>query len=161
MNLRGAVLCLEPGSVRLNFGDTPAARRGPIRGVGQTIQRALVTSFRAGGVRYETRASCGASPASTLVLIDVRYLNPKNYVGFGDPAYSYTLSLQVGPGQERPAAATAKNTAIQFVSSWSDIHSEARTGKTVTTMLAALGRTQAQDLVRAWRKDNPGPQGRS
>lgn len=155
VNLRGAVLCLDPTSVRLNIEDTPAARRGPVQAVGQAVRRALVTSLKAGGVRYETRASCRGSPASTLVLIDVRYLNPKNYVGFGDPAYSYTLSLQVGPGPGRPAAATGKNTAVQFASSWSDIHSEARTKQSVATMLTALGKTQAQDLMRAWRKDNP------
>lgn len=155
VNLRGAVLCLDPTSVRLNVEDTPAARQAPIRAVSRTIHRALVTALKAGGVRYAARASCRGSPASTLVLIDVRYLNPKNYVGFGDPAYSYTLSLQVGPGPERPAPAAAKNTAIQFASSWSDIHSEARTKQSVATMLAALGKTQAQDLVRAWRKDNP------
>lgn len=161
VNLKGAVLCLDPTSVRLSFEDTPAARLGPIRGIGQTVNRVMVNTLKAAGVPYQVQSSCRKSPAFTLILVNVRYLNPRNYVGFGDPAYSYTLSLQVGPAEGSPAAATAKNTAIQFASSWSDIHSEARTGKPVAKMLAVLGQTQAQDLVRAWKKDNPKASGGS
>lgn len=161
VNLRGARPCLDSTSVRLSLSGTPAARRGPIRKVGLGLGGLVSAALRAGGVPHETRASCRDSAAYTLVMLDVRYLDPRQYVGFGNPAYSYLLSLQVGPGAGRPVPAAARTTAIQFSSVWSDIHSESRTGQPVARMLSALGRTQAQDLVRAWRGDNPGRQGGS
>lgn len=155
VNLRGAVLCLDPAAVELRFEETPAERQRQLRGVRETLRASLLRGLWAGGVRHETRASCRKSLASTRVVINVRYLNPKTYVGFGDPAYSYTLGMQVGSPGGRPAASPAKTPPIGFASSLSDIHSEARTKQPLAKMLAALGQTQAQDLVRAWQKANP------
>lgn len=158
VNLRGAVLCLDPASVQLRFEDTPAARQEPVRVVKDTLSRSLTAGLRAGRVRHEVRASCLGHVAPVRILAEVRYLNPRNYVGFGDPAYSYTLTVRVGSPGGFPASGVLAP-VIQFASSLSDIHSEARTGKSVANLLTGLGQVQVQDLVRAWQKDNPQPQG--
>ncbi|MEW6422043.1 MAG: hypothetical protein AB1511_10000 [Deinococcota bacterium] len=155
VNLRGAVLCLDSTSVQLRFEGLSAAQQRPLAALRDTLNRVLVQAFQAAHVRYETRASCQKSPAFTRVLVEVRYLNPKTYVGFGDPAYAYTLRLEVGTAGATVGAVSSKNAAIQFASAWSDIHSEGSTKKSLAETLTALGQEQARDLAHAWQHGNP------
>lgn len=154
-HLHGAVLCLDATSVQLRFEGLSAAQQRPLITRRDALNRALLGVFRTAHVRHETRASCQTSQAFTRVLVEVRYLNPKTYVGFGDPAYAYTLRMAVGPAEARAGTSASKRPAIQFASAWSDIHSEGNTKKPLSGVLTALGQEQARDLARAWQHDNP------
>lgn len=160
VHLRGAVLCLDPTSVQVRFVGVAAARQRQAGSLRPALNTALRQTLQAGRVRHQARASCRQHPAFTRVVVEVRYLNPRNYAGFGDPAYSYVLNVHVGvpnvsAGHALPGVGSAPPRNIYFASSWNDIHSEARTGQRVEAALTALGREQAGDLVRAWRQANP------
>lgn len=148
VQLRGAVLCVDPSSAAVKFVGVPAARQRQAARLRPALHAALLGALRAGRVRHEVRASCGQHRGVTRLQVEVRYLDPETYVGFGDPAYSYVMGLRVGLTGVGAASPS-------FSSSWNDIHSEARTGRTFEAALGTLGRVQAQDLVRAWRQVNP------
>lgn len=150
--LRGAVLCLDASSVAVKFVGVPAARQRQASRLRPDLHAALLGALRAGRVRHEVRASCRQRPAPTRLVVEIRYLDPQHYAGFGDPAYSYVMGLRVGL---LGVGARPLGTSPFFTSSWNDIHSEARSRQTFETALRALGRVQAQDLVRAWRQANP------
>jgi len=152
IQLRGAVLCLDASSVAVKFVGVSAARQRKASPLRPALHAALVGALRKGRVRHELRASCRQRPAPTRLVVEVRYLDPKNYVGFGDPAYSYVMGLRVGLAG---VGGGPLGNSPFFTSSWNDIHSEARTGKSFETALRALGQVQAQDLVRAWQQANP------
>ncbi|GGK43934.1 hypothetical protein GCM10008955_42090 [Deinococcus malanensis] len=154
-DLRGARLCLDSSSVQLRFHDIPAARQHKARTLKNTLHTTLTSALKHAGVPYETRTACQKNLAYTQLLTDVRYLNPKNYQGFGDPAYSYSLRVTVGSSAVTAAAQRGARTKIHYASVLNDIHSEARTKQSFEQFLGALGREQSRHLVLAWRKHNP------
>lgn len=146
--LRQVTLCTAPSSVRVVFGDmaSPGQRQAQVR-LERALQAALGRGLQTAGVRRRPQTSCARSDAGVRLVAQVRYLNPKTYVGFGDPAYSYSLSLTVArPGTAGP----------RFVASHSDIHSESRTGRSFETEVVRWGAELLDDLATAWRKANPG-----
>lgn len=160
VNLRGAALCLDAASVQVRYEGVPPARQRQASGLEPALHTVVRQVLQAGRVRHQTRGSCRQHPAYTRVVVEVRYLDPKNYVGFGDPAYAYVLNLHVGLPNVLPVVGGGTATNLYFASSWNDIHSEKRTGKSVESALTALGRVQAGDLVRAWLQANPRSQAR-
>ncbi|MBB5233528.1 hypothetical protein [Deinococcus budaensis] len=150
VQLRGAVLCLDPSSAAVTFVGVPAARQRQASRLRPALYAALLGALREGRVRHEVRASCRQHRGATRLSVEVRYLDSRTYIGFGDPAYSYVMGLRVGLAGGGGGAASPA-----FASSWNDIHSERRTGQAFEAALGALGRVQARDLTRAWRQANP------
>ncbi|GBF04641.1 hypothetical protein DAERI_020238 [Deinococcus aerius] len=155
-DLRGVTLCLDPASVGVTFEELAPARAARARQeIEPALRQSLGSALKAAGVRHEVRASCTGQPGMTRWEADVRYLNPRNYVGFGDPAYSYQVFLFVGDPASVQLSAPGAGSARGFAVDWADIHSESRTGQPFEPVVLRWGEEQMRDLVVAWRRDNP------
>lgn len=155
-DLRGVTLCLDPVSTRVAFEELAPARAARARReIEPALRQSLGSALKAAGVRHEVRASCTGQPGVIRLEENVRYLNPRNYVGFGDPAYSYQVTLVVGDQVALHAANQPAGSARGFEVAWADIHSESRTGQPFEPVMVGWGEEQMRDLVVAWRRDNP------
>lgn len=155
-DLRGVTLCLDPASVQVTFEEMAPARAARARGeIESALTQSLGSALKAAWVRHEVRASCEGRPGLTRLQADVRYLNPRNYVGFGDPAYSFQVILIVGDLAALQGTAQSAGAARGFEVDWADIHSESRTGQPFEPVVLGWGEEQVRDLVVAWRRDNP------
>lgn len=156
-DLGRVALCTAASSVRVVFEDMGSwgqhlAKPRLERALRQRLNDALAKA----GVARVRSASCQSRDAALQLVANVRYLDPKHYVGFGDPAYSYSLSLSV-----TRAPLVAGKTALRFAAGHSDIHSETRTGRKFEGVVAEWGAELVGDLAQAWRKANPGATSRA
>ncbi|WP_102124862.1 hypothetical protein [Deinococcus planocerae] len=158
-DLRGTTLCLDPASVGVTFEELAPARAARARQeILPVLQRELPASLSRAGVRHEVRPSCAGRDGLTRLEVGVRFLDPRHYLGFGDPAYSYDVGIRVS----NPASAGASMAGVVgarrgFSSGWADIHSESRTGRPFEEAVVGWGEEQMRDLIAAWRRDNPSP----
>ncbi|MBB5234313.1 hypothetical protein [Deinococcus budaensis] len=156
-DLRGVTLCLDGASVQVKVEEMPSARAAQVqRELASALTQSLTSTLKRAKVRHQVRPSCEGRRGLTHLQAEVRYLNPRTYVGFGDPAYSYQVALRVtDPPASRPGLAQATGTAREFQAAWSDIHSEARTVRAFAPVVAGWGEETVRDLVLVWRRDNP------
>lgn len=150
-DLRQTRLCLDASSVRVHFESmTGAAVRAVKPRLERQLRAALIGELQREGVVRVAAKNCRERDAHLQLTASVRYLDPKQYKGFGDPAYSYGVDLTVsrlktGGGQSTP----------RFAAGTSDIHSEGNTRKKFEAVVTAWGAELAADLSAAWRKANP------
>lgn len=158
-DLRGTTLCMDLASVGVTFEDLSPGRAAQARrAVLPTLRRELPASLERAGVRHEVRPSCAGRDGLTRLQVNVRYLDPRHYVGFGDPAYSYEVGMRVSnPESARSGVAGVVGARRGFSSGWADIHSESRTGRPFEEIVVGWGEEQMRDLIVAWRRDNPTP----
>lgn len=116
------------------------------------LRSAFIRELQRAGVTRIAAVSCAGRDARVQLLANVRYLNPKQYQGFGDPAYSYSVHLTVARKQTPGGKSTPRFTAMT-----SDIHSEAQTRRKFEIVVAEWGAELAGDLSEAWQKANPKP----
>ena len=160
IHLAGQTLCLAPTSVALDFEEMDAARQAAARnGLLQTLRTDLTRVLSTANVNLEERASCADADAFVLLTVWVRYLDPRTYIGFGEDAYSYDLSLQVGT-LEDVLGAESESTPVtlqdlRFAASAGDIHSEGETGAPFEEALEAQAAPLIGTLAAAWWEDNP------
>ena len=147
--LGGSVLCLDPGSVQLSVQNVlrphPEAVRAALL---EDLTRALHADLTRSHVPFEPRASCRNQSAYAQLLVEVRYLDPQNYVGFGDPAYSYSVYVRVLDLRTPPSI-------DRFVAGYDDIHSEGRSHRPFEGVLRSWGAEEIRDLAVAWHTTNP------
>ncbi len=147
--LGGSVLCLDPASVEVTVQDLqrphPAAVRAALL---QDLTRTLRADLTRSRVPTKSRPSCQGDAAYTQLAVEVRYLNPRNYVGFGDPAYSFSLYARVMDLRTDPIT-------YRFVSGYDDIHSEGRTHQPFEGALRTWGAEEVRDVAVAWHTTNP------
>ncbi len=162
IHLAGQTLCLSPASVDVVFEEVDEARRGAARErLLRTLRAELGRVLTAADVGLEEQASCAGADAFVLLTVGVRYLDPRTYIGFGELAYSYDLSLAVGTLEteslEEDASASAPETLrdLRFAASAGDIHSEGETGVTFEEALEAQATPLIGSLSAAWWEDNP------
>lgn len=156
-DLRGLTLCLDPAAVRVTFEELPPGRAAQARpAIFPVLQRALPAALERAGVRHEVRPSCEGRDGLTRLQVKIRYLDPRAYIGFGDPAYSYDVAMRVtNPESAGASVAGVVGARRGFSSGWADIHSESRTGRPFEEVVVGWGEEQVRDLVVAWRRDNP------
>ena len=156
IHLARQTLCVAPASVVLNFEGVDEARQAAAR---ETLLRTLGAELRgvlaAANVGVEERASCADADAFVLLVAGVRYLDPRSYIGFGEEAYSYDLSLRVGALESGAAAETPELRDLRFAASAGDIHSEGETGEPFEGALEAQAVPLFKSLAAAWWEDNP------
>lgn len=116
------------------------------------LTQSLGSVLKAAGVHYEAQASFKGRPGLTRLQAAIRYLNPRPYVGFGDPVYSFRMILIVGDLAALQGTAQPAGTARRFEVNWADIHSESRAGQPFEPVVLEWGRSR---LVVTWRRDNP------
>ena len=161
IHLAGQTLCLAPISVALDFEEIDAARQAAARnGLLQTLRTDLTNVLYAANVDLEEQTSCADAASFVLLTVWVRYLDPRTYIGFGEDAYSYDLSLQVGALEKDALAAGAEDTPVtlqdlRFAASAGDIHSEGETGAPFEEALEAQAAPLIGTLAAAWWEDNP------
>ena len=161
IHLAGQTLCLAPTSVIFDFEEMDAARQAAARdGLVQTLRADLTNVLSAANVNLEERATCADADAFVLLTVWVRYLDPRTYIGFGEDAYSYDLSLQVGALAEDALAAGSGDAPVplqnlRFAASAGDIHSEGETGAPFEEAVEAQAAPLIGTLAAAWWEDNP------
>lgn len=164
--LTGTRPCVDARSLELVFEGLDAERRARARAVLHADLGGMPAALlSAAGVALERAHACLSGSDALRLRAEVRYLDPERYRGFGDPAYSYTLTLRVGPppGVESGAESGAELgvepdgdvLAPAFVAGRSDIHSEPRDGGPFERQLAWAARELLADLALAWHDDNP------
>ena len=143
--LAGTTLCLDPLSVQVEV-------TGP-RGEEQTapLTHELRRRLEVALTRVEVRPSCFGHPATLLLNLDARYLDPKTYVGFPENAHTYVVSAQVGRLAETDDLVL---TELLYSTSTSDIISVEENRELLEVASPTLS-----ELAQAWRRDNIIPVG--
>ncbi|GHF58468.1 putative copper export protein [Deinococcus metalli] len=148
LTLSGVPLCTDPQSVRLTFDGVDAGRANRARRALQPFLAQLMQgTLPRSGVTVDRRAACASPAGRTRLSVDVRYLDPQRYVGFGGAAYTLTVRLQVLPP-------TPGESTRAFLADWTGIHSEERVGVPFEAALLTHSREAVQTLIRTWRRDN-------
>ena len=161
IHLAGQTLCLAPTSVALDFEEMDAARQAAARnGLLQTLRTVLTRVLSTANVNLEERASCADADAFVLLTVWVRYLDPRTYIGFGEDAYSYDLSLQIGALAKDALEVESEDAPValqdlRFAASAGDIHSEGETGAPFEEAVEAQAAPLIGTLAAAWWEDNP------
>jgi hypothetical protein len=93
-HLAGATLCVDSASVQVALNLPSRARTASSQmSMKCDLLKMLTTTLDRGGVAYEVRKRCEGVRDYTVLVADVRYLDPEHYVGFGEGAHNYSLSL--------------------------------------------------------------------
>lgn len=151
-DLRQTRLCLDSSSVRVQFESMTTEAQLAVRPrLERSLRGALIRGLQRENVVRVAAASCVERDAHVQLTASVRYLDPKQYKGFGDPAYSYGVQLTVFRLKSPGAPSTPR-----FAAGTSDIHSEGNTKKKFEVVVSAWGAELAEDLSAAWRQANPG-----
>lgn len=104
-HLAGATFCVYPASVQIAL-DLPSPKRTV--SARETLERDLLgmleDALDRSGVAFDVIDRCTGTSHYTLLVADVRHLDPRTYVGFGKGAHNQSLSLQVGGYTDAPFA---------------------------------------------------------
>lgn len=107
-------------------------------------------------VIHKIKERCTDSHNYTLLVADIRYLGPKTYIGFGEGAYNYTLSLKTSgyadPSSVKRAQGLSTNTYNAFLS---EIYAEGDEGRLFEPFVVSEGSELVQELTAYWWEDNP------
>ncbi|GHF55339.1 hypothetical protein HNQ07_003376 [Deinococcus metalli] len=146
--LGGVTLCVASGGVQVTLEAlTDARQQGALAGLAEDLRQEMTARLERQGVRVARPRWCWGRDGILTVAVNVRYLNPATYRGFGDPAYSYGVQLAVQRRWQRSPP--------RFDAGYTDIHSESRSGRPVRGVVAARAAELTDDLAQAWVKANP------
>lgn len=108
------------------------------------------------GVAYEVKERCTDARDYMLLVADVRYLDPKTYIGFGKQAHNYNLSLQVGGfTAERSPDRVQPLLTNNYDAYLSDIYAEGDEGKPFEPFVVGEGTKLVRGMTAYWWEDNP------
>ena len=142
--LSGTTLCLDPLSVQVEVtGPRGEEQTAPLTG---ELRRRLEVALTRAEVRVEVRPSCFGQPATLLLNLDARYLEPETYVGFPENAHTYAVTAQVGKLAETDTLALE---ALLYSATTSDIVSVEENRELLEVASPTLS-----ELAQAWRRDN-------
>ncbi|THF86288.1 hypothetical protein E7T09_13900 [Deinococcus sp. KSM4-11] len=146
--LGGVTLCVASGVASVTRQDlNGTAQQNALVGLEGELRQVMTARLERRGVRLARPWWCWGQDGVVTVAVNVRYLDPATYRGFGDPAYSYGVGLVV---QRRWQRGTQR-----FTAGYTDIHSEARTGRPVRSVVLDRMAELSDDLARAWINANP------
>ena len=156
-HLAGAQFCVDPASAQAVLDlPSPARAASSRRVLERDLFGALTAALARGGVAYEVRDRCAGAPDYALLVADVRYLDPKTYVGFGDGAHNYTLFLQIGGYRGAAAVRRDRRLPDNRYNAWlSEIYAEGDAGGPFEPFVVGEAARLAGGLAAFWWEDNP------
>ena len=156
-HLAGARFCVDPASAQAVLNLPSPARAASSRKIlERDLLETLTAALARSGVAYEVRDRCAGAPDYTLLVADVRYLDPKTYIGFGDGAYTYTLFLQVGGYRGAAAVRRDGRLLTNRYNAWrSEIYAEGDAGGPFDPFVVGEAARLAGGLAAYWWEDNP------
>lgn len=156
-HLAGATFCVDPASAHVSL-DLPrpqrtASARKVLKG---KLLKMLEATLSRSQVSYRVSDRCADARDYTLLVADIRYLDPKTYVGFGNQAYNYNLFLQVGSYDNAVSVQlTQQLPTDRFNAFVSEIYAEGDEGKPFEPFVVGEGSKLVQGLTAYWWEDNP------
>lgn len=156
-HLVGASFCVDPASVQVAL-DLPSQTRTAAahKVLTRELSEMLETTLDRSQVAFEVRDRCDAATGYTLLVADVHYLDPKNYVGFGKQAHNYNLFLQVGGYDAAASVELVQQLSDNRYNAYlSEIHAEGDEGKPFEPFVIGEGVKLVQGLAAYWWEDNP------
>ena len=156
-HLAGASFCVDPASVQVAL-ELPSRERtaSAQKVLRRDLLKMLETTLDRGGVAYEVKERCTDARDYTLLVADVRYLDPRNYIGFGERAHNYSLFLQVGGYADAPSAQLLEQLPTANYSAYlSEIYAEGDEGKPFEPFVVSEGSRLVQGMTAYWWEDNP------
>lgn len=156
-HLAGATFCVDPASVQVALELPSRERTASARNVlERDLLKMLEATLERGGVAFNVRDRCAGARDYMLLVADVRYLDPRNYVGFGEGAHNYSLSLQVGGYAGAPSAQLLEQLpTINYRAYFGEIYAEGDEGKPFEPFVVSEGSRLVQGMTAYWREDNP------
>lgn len=156
-HLGGTTFCVDPASVQVALELPSRTRTAAAKTIlERDLAQMLRTTLARSGVAFEVRERCAGARDYTLLVAEVRYLDPKSYVGFGKQAHTYTLLLQVGGYAAAPSVALTQQLPSNRYNAWlSEIYAEGDEGRPFEPFVVGEGRKLAQGLTAYWWEDNP------
>lgn len=156
-HLAGASFCVDPASVQVAL-DLPSRERtaSAQKVLERDLLELLETTLDRAGVAFDVRDRCAGARDYTLLVADVRYLDPKSYIGFGKGAHTYSLFLQIGGYTEALSARLLEQLPTTNYSAYlSEIYAEGDEGRPFEPFLVSEGSRLVQGLTAYWWEDNP------
>ena len=156
-HLAGATFCVDPASVQVELELPNRARAESAQTIlERNLTQMLTATLERSGVTFEIQDSCAQATDYTLLVANVRYLDPKNYVGFGKQAHSYALFLQVGGYTSAVSVElTQQLPSNRYTAYLSEIYAEGDEGRPFEPFVVDEGVKVVQALTAYWWEDNP------
>jgi hypothetical protein len=156
-HLSGTTFCVDPASVQVALDLPSPARTASARKLlKRDLLKMLTATLDRSGVTFDVRDRCEGARDYTVLVADVRYLNPENYVGFGEGAHNYSLFLQIGGYADAPSAELLEQLPTTTYSAYlGEIHAEVDEGKPSEPLVVSEGSKLMQGLTAYWWEDNP------
>ena len=154
-HLAGTNFCVDPASVQVVVNlpgpqQTASVQKALKRDFSKTLEATLSRSQ----VAYRVSDRCTDARDYTLLVADVRYLDPETYVGFGARAYNYNLFLQVGE-YDAMSVQTQQLLTDRYNAFLSEIYAEGDQGRPLGQFVVREGSRLVQGLAAYWWEDNP------
>lgn len=156
-HLPGASFCVDPASVQVRLNLPSQERTASAQKVlKRDLLEMLETTLDRAGVAYEVRDRCAGARDYTLLVADVRYLDPETYIDFGKGAHTYSLYLQVGGYTDAASAQLLEQLPTTNYSAYlSEIYAEGDEGKPFEPFVVSEGSRLVQGVTAYWWEDNP------
>jgi len=156
-HLAGASFCVDPASVQVVLdlpGPQPTASAQKV--LKRDLSKMLETALSRSQVAYRVLDRCTDARDYTLLVADVRYLDPETYVGFGTQAYNYNLFLQVGDYDNATSVQRTQQLPTDRYNAFlSEIYVEGDGGGPFEPFVVREGSELVQGLATYWWEDNP------
>lgn len=155
-HLAGMRFCIDPKSVHVALEVPDAARlQASEQLLREELLATLTATLQRSQVAYEALDSCERSEHYLLLVADVRYLDPKVYLGFGDQSYNYNLVLQVGDFVDEGSARELQPLPNgKYDAYLGEIYAETES-RPFEPFVVRQGAQLVNDLGAYWWEDNP------
>lgn len=156
-HLADATFCVDPASVQVVL-DLPSPERtaSAQKVLKPDLMKMLTATLDRSQVAYEVKERCTDARDYILLVADVRYLDPRNYSGFGEGAHNYNLFLQIGGYTDAPSVQLLEQLSTNNYSAYlGEIYAEGDEGKPFEPLVVSEGSRLVQGLTAYWWQDNP------
>ena len=156
-HLAGTNFCVDPASVQVVL-DLPGPQQpaSTQKALKRDLSKMLEAALSSSQVSYRVLNSCADVRDYTLLVADVRYLDPETYVGFGEQAYNYNLFLQVGDYDDAASVQRTQQLPTDRYNAFlSEIYVEGDEGRPFEPFVVREGSELVQGLAAYWWEDNP------
>lgn len=156
-HLAGATFCVDPASAQVAL-DLPSRERtaSAQKILKRDLMKMLTATLDRSGVAYEVKERCTAARDYTLLVADVRHLDPETYIGFGEGAHTYSLFLQIGGYTDAVSVQLLEQLPTTNYSAYlSEIYAEGDEGRPFEPFVVSEGARLVQGVAAYWWEDNP------
>ncbi len=156
-HLAGASFCVDPASVQvvLELPD-PQPTASAQKALKRDLSKMLEATLSRSQVAYRVLDRCTDARDYTLLVADVRYLDPETYVGFGTQAYNYNLFLQIGDYDDAASVQRTQQLPTDRYNAFlSEIYVEGDEDRPFKRFVVREGSELVQRLAAYWWEDNP------